>query len=173
MKKTFISLSIFSILFLIGCNQNSMNNPVGPQGINAVNKTSQNIKTGTIKINRILELPGWGNTYYQINGMINYKEELYPQNLSPSTSKPNVNLDIAIDATLTNPNLKDQENRALDVLAESDSLIYVPEEGIYLLEKTYPVQGTKDKLELVCTYLVTTDNVSLNQIELKDLSIRK
>ena len=173
MKKTFISLSIFSILFLIGCNQNSMNNPVGPQGINAVNKTSQNIKTGTIKINRILELPGWGNTYYQINGMINYKEELYPQNLSPSTSKPNVNLDIAIDATLTNSNLINNENRAPDVYANTDSLIYVSEEGIYLLTKTYPVEGLKNNVDLVCTYLVTTDNVSLNQIELKDLSIRK
>jgi hypothetical protein len=173
MKKIFLGSVVFSLFILLSCKDNSLNNPVAPDGTNAVNKTSENVKTGTIKLDRILELPGWGNTYYQINGIIRYKEELFPQNLSPTTSKSDVNLDIAIDATLTNPNLKDQENRALDVLAESDSLIYVPEEGIYLLEKTYPVQGTKDKLELVCTYLVTTDNVSLNQIELKDLSIRK
>jgi hypothetical protein len=173
MKKIFLGSVVFSLFILLSCKDNSLNNPVAPYGTNAVNKTSENVKTGTIKLDRILELPGWGNTYYQINGIIRYKEELFPQNLSPTTSKSDVNLDIAIDATLTNPNLKDQENRALDVLAESDSLIYVPEEGIYLLEKTYPVQGTKDKLELVCTYLVTTDNVSLNQIELKDLSIRK
>ena len=170
MKKIFLSMSIFSVLFLVGCNQNSMNNPAAPQGINAVNKTSENIKTGTIKLDRILELPGWGNTYFQINGMINYKEELSLQNLSPSTSKPDVNVDIVIDATLSNSNLINKENRALDVYANSDSLIYVPEEGIYLLKKTYPVEGMKDRVDLVCTYLITTDNVSLNKMELKALS---
>ena len=167
MKKIFITLSIFSVLFLVGCNQNSMNNPVAPQGINAVNKTSQNIKTGTIKIDRILELPGWGNTYYQINGMINYKEELLPQNFSPSTAKPDVNVDIAIDATLSNSNLINKQNIAPDVNANTDNLIYVSEEGIYLLRKTYPVEGLKDNVDLVCTYLITTDNVSLNKMELE------
>ncbi|MCW8960869.1 MAG: hypothetical protein OQK29_04850, partial [Ignavibacteriaceae bacterium] len=158
MKKTILGSIILSLFLLFSCKDNYLNNPVSPdQG--TLQKSTKNIKTGTIKLDRILELPGLGNTYYQINGIINYKEELFPQNLSPTTSKSDVNLDIAIDATLINPNLKDQENRALDVLAESDSLIYIPEEGIYLLEKTYPVQGTKDKLELVCTYLVTTDNV--------------
>jgi len=172
MKKTILGSIILSLFLLFSCKDNSLNNPVSPdQG--TLQKSTENVKTGTIKLDRILELPGWGNTYYQINGIIKYKEELFSQNLSPTASKSDVNLDIAIDATLINPNLKDQENRALDVFAKSDSFIYVPEEGIYLLEKTYPVQGMKDKVELVCTYLVTTDGVGLNKIELKDLSIRK
>ena len=43
-------------------------------------------------------------------------------------------------------------------------MIYVSEEGIYLLEKYFDVQGREDGLILVCKFLVTTDGVGLNEM---------
>lgn len=167
MKKIFLSVVISSVLLLIGCKENSMTNPVSSYGTNTVNKTDTNIKTGSITLDRILELPGLGNTYYQINGIIKYGEELFPQYLDPKTSNSDIKLDISIDAKLINPELPGQENSVMSILEESVNQIYVSEEGIYLLKETYPVQGTTDRLELVCTYIVTTNGVGLNSIELK------
>jgi hypothetical protein len=167
MKKIFLSVVISSVLFLIGCKENSTTNPVSSDGINPANKTESNIKTGSIKLDRILELPGFGNTYYQINGIIKYGEELLPKDLGPKTSNSDIKLDISIDAKLINPELPGQENSVMSILEESVNQIYVSQEGIYLLKKTYPVQGTTHRLELVCTYIVTTDGVDLNSMELK------
>jgi hypothetical protein len=166
MKKIFLGSFILSLLLLLSCKDNTMNNPVSSdQG--AIQKSTDHVRTGSITLDRILELPGKGNTYYQINGEIKYTEDLISQGVDPTTSKADVKLDLALDAKITNPEAQGQDNGVLDVFKESINEIYVSPEGMYLLQKTYPIQSTTYPLELVCTYIVTTDAVNLNNIELK------
>ena len=167
MKKIFLSLVIITVVFLISCQENSINNPVSSDQISSLQRKDTNIKEGSIILDRLLVVPGLGNNYYQLNGEINYKELLYSLSLSSSTSAPNVNVDISINATLINPDNNEHQHNTWNISADSDDLIYVSEEGIYLLYKSYPIPGRTDRLELVCTYLITTDGVGLNNIELK------
>jgi hypothetical protein len=56
------------------------------------------------------------------------------------------------------------------ILIETNDNFYVPEEGIYMLEKTFQIQGRGDGMVLICRFLVTTDGVGLNTmwLELND-----
>jgi len=160
MKNLFLSFVVFSVLLLIGCQENSITDPTSPELVNKKQSPAANIATGTIPLEGILVLPGFGQTYYSIEGVINYTHQLIFVDPIPPAPQYYVQLNLSVSAVLNNESTN--ERSTLSILSESEDVFYVSEEGIYILEKSFIIAGSNDGLALVCQFLVTTDGVSLN-----------
>jgi hypothetical protein len=166
MKKALLAFVIFSSLYLIGCDENSITDPVSSQSINKVEHKNTEVFRGIIPLDRNLVLPNLDHNYYHINGSIRYTEELLNFDPKVSASNKNVELDILLDAKLTDTSVSDHQENTWGISSESKDEFYVSEEGIYVLEKSYRVPGRTDLLILDCKFIVTTDGVGLNSIKL-------
>jgi hypothetical protein len=165
MKKLLISLVVFSVLFIIGCQENSITDPVSTESVNKNQTTVDNITSGVIQLEGLLIIPGGFQSYYDIHGQINYTHQLVFLDPMPPASQYYIDLNLSASATLT-----DEGHNTFRISSTSEDNIYVSEDGIYILEKSFIVQGRNDGLVLVCRFLVTTDGVGLNA---KWLSISK
>jgi hypothetical protein len=175
MKNLLLTLVTFSVLLLIGCQENSITNPIQDTELQ---KTGNPLAhTGTIDIEGMLQDPHpVMNSYYIIDGKIQYNHSL--KFLNPSLSNPqyliNLNLTVSVNftylCTVSEP--QSDEVSAGTIFIETNDNFYVSEEGIYLLEKTFSIQGRDDGMVLKCRFLVTTDGIGLNAmwLELNDSS---
>ena len=102
------------------------------------------------------------NVYYSIYGSIDYVHEFFFVDPIPPAPQYYIELEMTIDASFTTPDFPSEIN--LTVSGESLDIFYVSEEGIYMLEKTIPVEGANNGLSLVCRFLVTTNGVGLNEM---------
>ena len=155
MKKLLISLVVFSVLFVIGCQENSITDPVSTGSVQKVQTTGETFTSGVIPLEGLLLVPGGFQTYYSIEGQINYTHELLL--IEPIPPQYYIDLNLSVRAGLT-----DEEHNAFRISSRSEDIVYVSEEGIYLLEKSFPVLGRNDGMVLVCRFFVTTDGVGLN-----------
>ena len=75
-----------------------------------------------------------------------------------------VSLSLSVNASLTS--MDSPNEPVMEVTSESEDIIYVSEDGIYLLEKSFPIRGRveDDGMFLFCRFLVTTDGVGLNEM---------
>ena len=162
MKKLLFSLVVFSVLFITGCQENSVTDPISTESINKDQKPAGTITWGTIPLEGLLVFPGLGQTYYSIEGRISYAHELILVDPIPPLPQYYIELSLSVDANLINPDLPGHQPWTIS--SESEDMFYVAEDGIYLLEKSFPVLGgTEDGgMVLVCRFLVTTDGVGLN-----------
>ena len=157
MKKLLISLVVFSVLLIIGCQENSITDPISPKSVSKNENPNANVIKGSIPLEGIL---GSGfNSYLTINGSIDYVHEKVFVNVSP-TQRYSISLKLSVNAVLTDPNL--HANNTWTISDKSKDIFYVSEDGIYLLEKSFPVLGRADGMVLVCRFLVTTDGVRLD-----------
>jgi len=162
MKNLLLTLVVFSVLLLIGCQENNITDPVQTDTVNKTNGDNTALKSGTIKLDHILVGLGGGNNYFELNGRINFIHEIFQTDPIPPVPQYYVSLKLSTNATMTNVN--HPTVRPMVISGESEDIIYVSEEGIYLLEKTYTVQGENSGMLLVCRFLVTTDGVGLNAV---------
>ena len=160
MKNLFLTIAFFSVLFLVGCQENSITDPTSPESVNKDIYQGSNVTSGTIPLEGLLVVPGMGQTYYSIEGLINYTHELVMKDPIPPTEQYNVQLNLSVSAYLNNESTR--ERNTLSISSQSEDVFYVSEEGIYILEKSFIVLGSNDGLALVCRFLVTTEGVSLN-----------
>jgi len=73
MKKLFLTIVTFSILFVIGCQENSITDPISVEPTNKVQQTDPSHK-GTITLERMLTDPyPIMNSFYIVNGEIQYR----------------------------------------------------------------------------------------------------
>jgi len=157
MKNLFLTLSVFSVLFLIGCQENSITDPIQDTELQKTDNPS--VLTGTMILEGLLEIPNQPNSYLSINGQADYVHELYLVDPIPPAPQYYISLRLNVNAELTEISSVDP---TYSISAQSEDLFYVSEEGIYLLEKTFSIQGRNDGLVLVCRFLVTTDGIGLN-----------
>jgi hypothetical protein len=167
MKRIFLALVISTVLFLMGCEKNSINDPNSAGTVGKNEFSNGNTTRGSISLDRILVIYGMGNDYYQIKGNINYTNELIKQYPDQTAERYDVKLDISVNAQLSDIYSSDPKNKNWTISSDSEDLVYVSREGIYVLYRSYPVIGRKDNLQLVCTFIVTTDGVGLDNVELK------
>ena len=173
MKKLLFSPVVFSVLLIIGCQENSITDPVSIETTNKSQNQEGSISRGTIPLEGILVHHGGFNSYYSIEGSIEYTHELILFDPKPPSPQYNVYLNLSVDAILTNPDLPGRNSWTIS--SESEDVFYVSEDGIYILEKSFPVLDRNDGLALVCRFLVTTDGVGLNAKWLSssnDLSVK-
>jgi hypothetical protein len=160
MKKLFFSLVVFSVLFVIGCQENSITDPVSIEATNKVQTQDGITSGGTIPLEGILVHHGGFSSYYSIEGNIEYTHELVLLDPIPPAVQSYVRLHLSVNAVLTDPDLPGRNSWTIS--SESEDVFYVSEDGIYILEKSFPVLDRIDGLVLVCRFLVTTDGVGLN-----------
>ena len=158
MKKFLLSLFVFQVLFIIGCQENPITDP-NPI-LTKDDKPAGTITSGTIPLKGILVFPGPFNSFYSISGEIHYTHEL--ARMEKTSPRNNVSLKLIIKADLYDVN--SQKNYSWTISGESEANFYVSEDGIKLFEKSFTVQGRKDGLKLVCRFLATTDGLGLNEM---------
>ncbi len=167
MKKLLLTIVTFSVLFVIGCQENSITDPITVEPTNKVQPNPSH--QGTITLERMLTDPyPVMNSYFIINGEIEYEYTKVYLDPIPPAPQFYISLQLSVSADLTYfctvcspPN---EETLAGFISNDTNDDVYVSEEGIYLLEKSFPIQGREDGMVLVCRFLLTTDGVGLNEM---------
>lgn len=179
MKKLFFSLVFFSLLLVVGCQENSVTDPVSPGEVQRANIPEVTSTTGTIPLDGIVKYPGPGNTYYTLKGSISYNLQLIPRESVPaahtslnsaektSTNEPisaavpyYIRVAIYINATLNNSERTTVNTSYIS--SGSVSYLYKSVGGYYKLEKSYSFKGRNDNLSLMCRFLVTSHTIALD-----------
>ena len=101
MKKLLISFVIFSALFIIGCQENSITDPVSTEAVNKNQTKGGTITSGVIPLEGVLVITGGFQSYYSLEGQINYTHELVPLDPIPPAPQYYINLNLSVRANLT------------------------------------------------------------------------
>ena len=160
MKKFLSILAVFSALLLIGCQENSITDPIEQQDLQKTDDPL--VHRGFIELDGILEVPGQPNSFLEINGQVGYVHRLVFVDPIPPAPQHYVSLSLQVNAELMDP--FSPEDPIWTIADRTEDVIYVSEEGIYLLEKYYIIRDREDGLLLACRFLVTTDGVGLNEM---------
>ena len=167
MKKLFLTLVTFSILFVIGCQENSITDPITVEPTNKVQPDPSH--QGTITLERMLRDPyPVMNSYFIINGAIEYEHRLEVLNTVPGVPQYSVSLNLTISAGLTYfctvCSQNNEEPPAGFISGQSTDTVTLTENNSYILEKSYLIQGREDGMVLVCRFLITTKDVRLDEV---------
>jgi hypothetical protein len=157
MKQLLSSLVLFFVLFITGCQENSITDPILNESVQKGQTTGENVISGSIPLEGLLLVPGGFQSYFSIRGVINYTHELVLLDPIPPAPQYYINLDLSVSATLI-----DEQHNIFRISSQSEDVIYDSGDLTYILEKSFPVFGRNDGLVLVCRFLVTTDGVGLS-----------
>jgi hypothetical protein len=167
MKNLLLTLVSFSVLLLIGCQENSIVDPIQDTELQKTDDPA--VTTGTIVLEGMLQDPHpVMNSYYIINGEIQYQHTL--QLLDPIPPNPqyivSVSLSVSANFTYLCTVCTSPSDDALvgTIATGTNDNLYVPEDGISVLEKTFEILGRDDGMVLKCRFLVTTDGIGLNEM---------
>jgi hypothetical protein len=160
MKTLNLFFVFFFVLLISGCSENSITDPVSSE-INGKPYISGNTHSGTLMLNHILVVQGLGNSYYSLEGTIDFVHKFIQQDALPPAASQYINLDLNISAKLSDFNLPGQSSWKIS--SESNDIIYNINDIIYVLEKVYSVQGN-EKLNLICRFIISMDGIELNEI---------
>ena len=162
MKKFIFSLVISSVLFLIGCQENSITDPVQED----LQKNDPG--RGTIALEGDLADPRVLLDDNRINhltilGAVKFEHRFEYTDAAPPAAQQYVSLSLSMNAELQDRN--SPEDVIWSLSGKSRDIIYVSDNSDrnYMLYKYYTVQGSDDGMRLVCRFLVTTNGVDLNE----------
>jgi len=170
MKNLIITIAVFSVLVLIGCQENAITDPVRDSELQK--NDGPPVNQGTMSLQRILTDPNpVMNSYYIINGEIGYQYTL--QILEPMPPNPQyvISLDLSVNADFTywcsvcepEPN----DRRVGNISREINEIIYLYGESNHVLIKTFRIQGRDDGMVLMCKFLVTPNGIELGEMWLE------
>jgi hypothetical protein len=157
MKQLLSSLVLFFVLFITGCQENSITDPILNESVQKSQTTGENVISGSIPLEGLLLLPGWFQSYFSIRGQINYTHELVLLDPAPPAPQYYIDLDLSVRATLI-----DEGYNGFRISSQSEDIIYDSGDRTYILQKSFPVLGRHDGMVLVCRFIVTTDGIELN-----------
>jgi hypothetical protein len=170
MKNLIISLAAASVLFVIGCQENSIIDPIANESSNKVQaETPDTYLRGTILLEGVLRDPyPVGNSFYRINGEIEFEQRFV--NAEPITQLSKryaalyftTNAHLSYFCTVCSP----PEDDVLAGIISEVSEDYVPLGGNYvsLLEKTFKIQGRTDSMVLKVRFLVSNSGVEMSSM---------
>jgi hypothetical protein len=158
MKTFFVTLVAFSLALIIGCGENMLNEPQ-----TSLEKKTDSINKNTIKICCEVRDPEYGSC--NLNGCVNYVHQIINRAMNP-IGLYEISLRLQMDSKLCDKlGMLHLEWRAE---GRSNDIVYVSEEGILLVEKTYWITNRNDVVLLV-RYMVTTDGVGISSVNLVPL----
>jgi hypothetical protein len=173
MKKLFLTLVTFSILFVVGCQENSITDPLTVEPTNKVQQPDPS-NQGTITLERMLTDPyPVMNSYFLLNGAIDYEHTLLYLDPIPPNGQYVVSLNLSVTADLTyfctvcSPPNADTLAGSISYESNDEIFLSVWEDDIFLLEKSFPIQGREDGMVLRCNFHVTTNGIELNEMWLE------
>jgi len=170
MKKLFLTLVTFSILFVIGCQENSITDPLTVEPTNKVQQTDPS-NQGTITLDAMLTNPyPVMNSYFIINGVIEYEHTLFYLDPIPPNPQHVVSLNLSVTAGITDfctvcdPQTSDFSAGTISNESNDEIAISLWEDEIILLEKSFPIQGRDDGMVLVCKFFITGNSIGLDEM---------
>jgi len=159
MKNLIMILAAFSLLFIMGCQENLINESVGALSVQKDNLVIKN----TLKICCEIRDAKYGMC--NLSGCVNYVHQVLNWTQNPK-GLYKVSLRLQMDSKLCDKlGMVHMEWRAE---GRSDDILYVSEEGILLVEKCYSITNRSDVVLLV-QYLVTTNGVGISGVSLAPL----
>jgi len=169
MKNLFILLIVFSFI-MIGCQENSITDPVTNDDVNQIKiGDPEEIFQGVIQFERVLNDPyPVGNSFFKIIGQLNYTFRKIDLSFDALNEKPYGTLHLQIDAdmqyicTVCQPSPED--NLAGYLSDEDDSYVELGENTSIILEKTYFIGGREDKMELHLQLSVSQKEIEINKM---------
>lgn len=168
MKNLIISLAAASVLFVIGCQENSITDPIANDSSNKVQAaTPDTYFHGVIPLEGVLCDPyPIGNSFYRITGQVEYDFRiLYMDPIPPAPQRYaslyfETNADLRYFCTVCSPSELDELSGFIAEVSED----FVPLGGNFasLLEKTFTIQGREDGMVLKVRFAVTNDRIELS-----------
>lgn len=158
MKNLFVIFSVFFLAFLFGCQENPIDAP----------ESSPLLKDKVPEVKRLkicceLRDPNYG--VCNLNGCVNYTFEVIRDKMGPRRITE-VSLNLYMNSVLCDKlGMVHLEWR---IEGKSNDIVYVSEDGILLVEKTYWITNRNDVVLLV-RYMVTTDGVGISSVNLVPL----
>ena len=166
MEKLFLTLVSLFFLFTIGCQQNSLTEPLTSEVAEKENFQEDTYLHGFMKLDGMLADPSRPlNSWLEIGGEIEYGHRIIYLNPDQTASQYYVSLKLTIEAELFDPYSPTTTPWVISEI--STDKIDVQPEQVQSLVKYFKVQGRNDSMFLVCKFIVTTDYVTLDGMWLK------
>jgi hypothetical protein len=159
MKTIFLTLAAFSLALIIGCRESLINEPA-----EVLLKDKDNlVTTNTIKLKYDLRDPLYGSC--NLFGKVSYTFQILNRAMNP-IGLSEISIHIVMDSELDDR--FGMMHLQWRIQGRSDDIVNVSEDGILLLEKSYPITNRSDVVLLV-KYLVTTNGVGISSVNLAPL----
>jgi hypothetical protein len=156
------------VLVLVGCKESTLTDPLQDLEFQKLkNNHDPVVHTGTILLDRMFRDPyPVMNSFYIIKGQIQYRHSVRMLDPIPPNYQFLISLDLSVVAnftdfcTVSEPRTISPSVGTISVV--TNDIIYIPENGKYMLAKKFPIKGREEEMILVCMFLVTADGVVLN-----------
>jgi len=149
MKKLLLATTVLSVLFIAGCQENSITEPVV-----TLEKTGDPVNREIIQMNFMIDDPLIG--VVEIVGEVYYTHELVNSDQLSSQFLISVSLDFNAELN----DMLGMMHLEWSSSGKSEDSMYISEEGIYILQKAYGITN-RDDVVLIVQYLVTTEGVGI------------
>ena len=155
MKKFFVTLVIVTFFLILGCQENPVTELFQP-----LNKKANVAVEDTIDLCCMLEDPIGCNC--QLTGEVSYVQQVTPI----QSGLYEVNLMLNMYTQLCSINGSNEIYCPIE--CTTTDILYISEEGIYILTKAYIIPSRIDIL-LMVQYLVTTEGVGIPNLWLEEI----
>ncbi len=155
MKNITFVLAIAVAAFVVGCQDNSITDPVIEAAAGG-NQSAKVSTTSTIRLNHILREVGF-NTFTEITGQVEYTTTIVPRDPIPPSPQFAVVVTLALDAMLR-PFGSEQPVWHVSAFSHDE---LVESDGVMLLEKSYRIEGRNDGVSLHMQFQITGETVTL------------
>lgn len=168
MKNLIISLVVSTFLFVIGCQENNITDPVANKMVDKVQAgIPEAYLQGMIPLNNVLSDPyPIGNSFYRINGQIEYELRTIYTDPAPPAAQRYLSIYMEIDAdlkyfcTVCPPSEEDELSGFITEVTES--FVPIGSNTVSRLEKTFRIQGREDGMVLKVKFSVSNDKIEIN-----------
>ena len=166
MKTLIFNLVAVLVLFVLGCQENSVTDPLLTESADKI-QLDDNYKHGTIDLQRMLKDPRpIGNSFYRVLGQIEYR--ISSGNAETNSEEHNLSVRLSVDADLQyfcsvcSPSYEDDLAGFLSEVSVEN--VAVAGNSVTLLEKTYRIEGRDDGMLLKFRFFVTTGEMKLSAV---------
>jgi len=174
MKKILFFAVVSSfLLLLIGCQDNSMTNPVSSQSLNKTDPIGSNYVENAIPLNYKLMDPVNKDIEYKLSGDIDYTEEILKPSSQDIVPQIDIKLNNSVSANLKIISSSDIKLDSWKISSEADNLVKIISDKADILVKSFPVIGNADKLDLICTFTVSQEGEELTNVSLESPVIKE
>ena len=164
MKNLILFFVAVSVLFVIGCQENTITDPLSPNSP----KNITNDIPDVIKFENELQSPYSSVDPLEcfiVGGRINVDHKVFQLDPIPPNPQYRVSLKLCMDAEMNCA--AGNERPRWSIWCVTDNIIYFTGDEVFTLTKYYTVEGRSDRMQLVVDYEVSIDGVSLKDMKLR------
>ncbi len=159
MKRTTSILAAVVATVLVGCQENSITDPVAV-GASETLQLSKTQPVNSLALNAILHEPGHlHNSFVEIAGAAAYQATVVPLDPIPPNPQYAIRLNLTSDATLRPYN---SNGPVWSISGSSEEWAAMPEGGAAFVTRRYQIEGRSDGMLLTLKFRVTLTSVELN-----------